>query len=124
MRRGLGTAAAIVMNTKEAAKAVLLEFPELANRPIVAIPNGYDAADFADPEPGLDPDVFRIAHTGSFHTTAGLRRRTMVARRTLGGSIGNVDFLTRSTSFSSTLWKGCAARTRRSPAGSASTSQA
>jgi glycosyltransferase involved in cell wall biosynthesis len=96
MRRGLGSAAAIVMNTPEAARAVREAFPELADRPVVAIPNGYDASDFAGPQPELPAEVFRIAHTGTFHTAAGLRRRTRLARAVLRGSIGGVDFLPRS----------------------------
>lgn len=96
MRCALGTAAAIVMNTPEAARAVRRAFPELDDRPIVAITNGYDKADFDGPEPELDPVVFRIAHTGSFHTAAGVRRRTKAVRHALGGTIGGIDFLPRS----------------------------
>jgi len=96
MRKGLSSAAAIVMNTPEAARAVRDAFPEFADRPVFSITNGYDATDFVDARPELAPDLFRIAHTGSFHTAAGLRRRTMLARRLLGGSVGDVDFLTRS----------------------------
>jgi glycosyltransferase involved in cell wall biosynthesis len=99
MRQGLASASAVVMNTAEAAQAVRDAFPELEARPILAIPNGYDAVDFSGPEPALDQKLFRIAHTGSFHTAAGLRRRTMVARRLLGGSLGGVDPLTRSHVF-------------------------
>jgi glycosyltransferase involved in cell wall biosynthesis len=99
MRRNLASAAAIVMNTEEAARAVGDAFPELCDRPIVAITNGYDATDFGGPDSEPDPAVFTIAHTGSFHTAAGRARRTMRARRALGGTIGNVDFLPRSHVF-------------------------
>src|SRR5439155_19948973 len=43
MRHSLSTAAAIVMSTPEAVKQVKRYFPELADRPIIAIPNGFDA---------------------------------------------------------------------------------
>jgi glycosyltransferase involved in cell wall biosynthesis len=96
MRRSLGSAAAIVMNTPEAAAQLVRAFPELADRPVVAIPNGYDAADFTAPVgPRLD-QVFRIAHTGSFHTEAGRARLRMTMRRLLGGTINSIDVLPRS----------------------------
>ena len=98
MRRLLGTAAAIVMSTPEAAYQLVQEFPELAARRVVSITNGYDAADFADvPLAATDPMKFRIVHTGYLHTELGLQerqRRTM--RRILGGATPGVDILTRS----------------------------
>ena len=49
MRRQLASAAAIVMNTPEAARRLVDAFPELAARTVVSITNGFDAADFAGP---------------------------------------------------------------------------
>jgi glycosyltransferase involved in cell wall biosynthesis len=97
MRRTLGTAAAIVMNTPEAAGRLLAAFPELAGRPVVSIPNGFDAADFAGAAPDRDPSTFRIVHTGYLHTDAGLRlQEVRWLRRMLGGWTGEIDILTRS----------------------------
>jgi hypothetical protein len=97
MRRLLGTAAAIVMNTPEAAAKLLRAFPELESRIVVSITNGFDASDFAgSPPPRTDP-TFRIVHTGSMHTARGERhRQTSLAKKVLGGTAEDVDFLTRS----------------------------
>jgi len=71
--------------------------PELSATEVIAIPNGYDAADF---EPSTTPPVdetFRIVHTGYLHTELGLQqRRRARLRRLLGGTAPGVDFLTRS----------------------------
>jgi len=101
MRRQLGTAAAIIMSTPEAARQVIEEFPELADRPVVAIPNGYDAADFRDvPALEVDGDKFRIVHTGYLHTSAGLQQRDRSSfRRFVGGGSPGVEILTRSHFF-------------------------
>ena len=98
MRRLLGTAAAIVMSTPEAARQVADAFPELADRPIVSIPNGYDAADFADGHAApRDPAKFRIVHTGYLHTELGLQQqRGGRLRKLLGGATPGVEILTRS----------------------------
>ena len=48
MRRVLGEADAIVMNTPEAARRVVATFPELDGR-VRAIPNAFDPADFEAP---------------------------------------------------------------------------
>jgi glycosyltransferase involved in cell wall biosynthesis len=98
MRAALRSAAAIVMNTPEAAAQLRQAFPELADR-TVAITNGFDAEDFAGAPPTREDGVFRIVHTGSFHTAAGSSRATRRARALLGGSIGGVDFLPRSHVF-------------------------
>ena len=72
-------------------------FPELAAKPIVSIPNGFDASDFEGPVPERDDGVFRIVHTGYLHTELGKRqRRTAGLRRLLGGETRGVDILTRS----------------------------
>ncbi len=98
MRRLLGTAAAIIMSTPEAARQVAEAFPELAGRPIVSIPNGYDAADFTDDRAApRDPTKFRIVHTGYLHTELGLQQqRGGRLRRLLGGATPGVEILTRS----------------------------
>lgn len=97
MRRALTGAAAIVMNVPEARDALLSRFPELGDRPVVTIPNGYDAADFAAPAPPAVAGPLRIVHTGFLHTAGGLReRRAAPLRRALGGSLAGVDILGRS----------------------------
>ena len=97
MRRGLASAAAIVMSTPEAVARVRQAFPEFDDKHVVAIPNGFDQGDFEHPVPTRTDGVFRIAHTGYFHTELGLRqRRAAAARRVLGGTARGVDFLTRS----------------------------
>ena len=98
MRRWLRTAAAVVMSTPEAVRQVLHSFPELADRPVVAISNGYDASDFTDTEPvSDDPTKFRIVHTGYLHTELGLQQRDQsLLRRLAGGGMPGVDILTRS----------------------------
>jgi glycosyltransferase involved in cell wall biosynthesis len=98
MRRQLASAAAIVMNTPEAAARLTREFPELASRIVVSITNGFDAADFAGAAPAREDDgTFRIVHTGTMHTTTGLRlRQRKRLRRWLGGITPHVDFLPRS----------------------------
>ncbi len=97
MRTLLGTAAAIVMSTPEAAGRLLAEFPELRDRPVVAIPNGFDASDFeAHVQPREDAS-FRLVHTGYLHTQLGLEhRRRLPLRRVLRGSVPGLDILTRS----------------------------
>lgn len=100
MRRLLGSAAAIVMSTPEAVRQLLEAFPELGDRPVVAIPNGYDAADFVGEEPVRDPGRFRIVHTGYLHTELGLEQRRLApVRRLLGGGYPGVEILTRSHVF-------------------------
>jgi glycosyltransferase involved in cell wall biosynthesis len=97
MRRQLSTAAALVMSTSEAERRVREAFPELADKPIATIPNGYDPADFADPPPERTDSAFRIVHTGYLHAELGLRhRKTARIRELLGGSARGLDILTRS----------------------------
>ena len=102
MRRMLGTAAAIVMSTPEAAHQLVEEFPELADRPVTAIPNGYDAADFhrGGPSASRSSEKIRIVHSGYLHTAAGLRQRDQSrVRRLVGGGQPGVEILTRSHYF-------------------------
>jgi glycosyltransferase involved in cell wall biosynthesis len=97
MRDGLASAAALVMSTPEAVVRVREAFPEFEDKHVVAIPNGFDASDFEGPVPDREDGVFRIVHTGYFHTELGLRHRHAAGvRRVLGGTVQGVDFLTRS----------------------------
>lgn len=98
MRRVLGSADKVVMNTEEARIRVLDAFPELEADRVVAIPNAYDPLDFAGPPPNASRDGrFRIVHTGSLHADLGLSQRASgVVRRLLGGTVKDVDYLPRS----------------------------
>lgn len=97
MRAALASADAVVMNTREAAREVRLRFPELRDRPVAAIPNGFDSADFAGPAPKRDDTAFRIVHAGYLHTDLGRRlREAGPLRRALGGYEPGLDILTRS----------------------------
>jgi glycosyltransferase involved in cell wall biosynthesis len=100
MRRVLGTAAAIVMSTEEAVTRVRAAFPELANRVVVAIPNGFERSDFEGSPPPRSDSAFRIVHTGYLHTELGHRqRRTAPLRRLVGGAVQGVDIISRSAIF-------------------------
>jgi glycosyltransferase involved in cell wall biosynthesis len=97
MGRLLRTAAAIVMSTPEAVVRLLQQFPELSDRPVVAIPNGFDAADFASRPAARTDDAFRIVHTGYLHTEIGLQhRRRRLLRTLLRASPAGLDIATRS----------------------------
>lgn len=100
MHSSLASAAAIVMNTPEAARRLVDAFPDFARKLVVAIPNGYDATDFDVAPAPRDDATFRIVHTGYLHTELGRdERRRARARRLLGGSTTGVDILTRSHVF-------------------------
>ena len=100
MRALLGKADAVVMSTPEAVQRVLAAFPEFRRKPVLAIPNGYEPADFAAPVSARDDGLFRIVHTGYLHTDLGLRYQTFGRlRRLLGGTIPGVDVLPRSHIF-------------------------
>jgi glycosyltransferase involved in cell wall biosynthesis len=98
MKRILGSADAVVMNTREAQRRVLAAFPELSPERVFAIPNAYDPLDFdGAPSAAAADGCFRIVHTGSLHTEMGLRHRSATRlRRLVGGTFAGVDFLTRS----------------------------
>jgi glycosyltransferase involved in cell wall biosynthesis len=98
MGRGLSSADTIVMSTPEAVRRVRAELPGLPDKPILAIPNGYDAADFAGPPPPRPNDgKLRVAHTGYLHTELGRgQRRAARLRSALGGGSRGVDIMTRS----------------------------
>jgi len=100
MRRSLSSAAALVMNTPEAAARLVDAFPELATKLIRVIPNGYDAEDFVVPPEPRSDSAFRIVHTGYLHTDLGHdERRRARLRRFLGGTTRGVDILARSHVF-------------------------
>jgi glycosyltransferase involved in cell wall biosynthesis len=85
------------MSTPEAAEQLVDRIPELRQKPVVVIPNGYDANDFTAPLPTRDDAKFRIVHTGYLHTQLGRQqRRGGLVRRVLGGTINDVDIYTRS----------------------------
>jgi glycosyltransferase involved in cell wall biosynthesis len=93
----LSAADAVVMNTEEARRRVLEEFPELDPARVTAIPNAFDPLDFDGPVSPRDDGCFRIVHTGSLHTDLGLRQRSAGrGARLLGGSVPGVDLLSRS----------------------------
>jgi len=98
MRRALAAADAVVMNTPEAVRRVRAAFPALAEKIVVAIPNGFDGDDFAAPRES-HPDRFRIVHTGALHTEFGQRLRTTSALRARLGGISPADPYTRSHVF-------------------------
>ena len=85
MRDGLQSAAAIVMSTQEAVFRVREAFPEFDDKPIVAIPNGFDSDDFAGPRR-------TVTQTSSGSSTRGISIRSLgCASETLrpcGGSSG------------------------------------
>jgi glycosyltransferase involved in cell wall biosynthesis len=100
MGRVLSTAAAVVMSTPEAADRLVRTFPDLAGRPVVAIPNGFDRDDFTGSPPARKDGAFRIVHTGYLHTELGEQhRRRRLLRRALGGSAPGLDIISRSHFF-------------------------
>jgi glycosyltransferase involved in cell wall biosynthesis len=101
MRSLLASAAAVVMNTEEAARLVR-GFPGLEHTPVFAIPNGFDPDDFADSDdpPRREDGTFRIVHTGYLHTATGRPRgAASLVRRALGGSVAGVEIISRSHVF-------------------------
>jgi glycosyltransferase involved in cell wall biosynthesis len=96
----LRSAAAVVVNTEEARRAILRFLPDLNADSVTAIPNGYDEADFGGPPPVRTDGAFRIVHAGYLHTDLGLaQRRSGRLRRVLGGDEAQVDHLARSHVF-------------------------
>ena len=93
----LRTASAIVMSTHEAAVRLLGRFPDLDDRPVVVIPNGFDASDFHAETQARHDDTFRIAHTGYLHTEVAFQhRRRLLLRTLLAASPPGLDITTRS----------------------------
>jgi glycosyltransferase involved in cell wall biosynthesis len=96
MREALSTAHAIIMNTAESARALVAAIPELALKPVLTLPNGYDAWDFPADAPRVPDGPLRIVHTGSLHTELGARHaRSRAVKQALGGA-EQVDILARS----------------------------
>lgn len=96
----LETASAIVMSTPEAVRRLRESFPRLAEKHVVAIPNGFDAADFETAVTPRSDDRFRLVHTGYLHTQLGQQlRQTRAFRRLLRGAVPGLDILTRSHVF-------------------------
>jgi glycosyltransferase involved in cell wall biosynthesis len=95
MRATLASASAVVMNTPEAAGEVRRRFPELGEKPVLAIPNGFDAGDFSGPRPARHGSTFRIAHAGNVFPDED-SRLARVGRALLGGSVRGLDTSTRS----------------------------
>jgi hypothetical protein len=92
----LSSAAAVVMNTPEAASALSQRFPRLPGL-VVTIPNGFDAHHFERPEPVRGDGAFRIVHAGLLHTELGeAHRRALLLRKVVGGAMAEVDILPRS----------------------------
>ncbi|BDC53167.1 hypothetical protein F183_A54820 (plasmid) [Bryobacterales bacterium F-183] len=95
MERLLSSASAIIMNTPGSEAALRERFPRLA-KVALNITNGYDAEDFTAPLTPRTDGKFRIVHSGSLHSKAGLELRSNWLKRALGGAKSNVDILTRS----------------------------
>jgi glycosyltransferase involved in cell wall biosynthesis len=97
MRRSLASAAAVIMNTPEAKRALCTELRSVHPEKVFTIENGFDRDDFDAPARRQRSPVFRIVHTGYLHTELGLRhRRGAALRRLLGGARIEIDILTRS----------------------------
>jgi glycosyltransferase involved in cell wall biosynthesis len=97
MGRVLDSAAAIVMSTPEAVRRLRHQLPGLAEKPVVAIPNGFDSTHFNSPVRPRADGKFRIVHTGYLHTRLGRQlRRSRRMQAFLGGSVSGLDILTRS----------------------------
>ena len=95
MGRLLRTSSAVVAVSPEGARRIREQMPQLHDRPVVSIPNGFDRSDFGDPPPERHDDVFRIVHAGSLYTDIGHRQRWRL-RRLLSGSTPGVDILPNS----------------------------
>lgn len=95
MRRVLSTASAIVMNTPEATEQLLRHAPELGDKPVLTITNGFDAGEFDGPPPARDPSAFRIVHAGHVHTRPE-SSSARLGRRALRGAAAGLDTRTRS----------------------------
>jgi len=93
MRRALSSAAAVIMNTPEAARALVAAFPEYEDKTVRVVTNGYDAADFRAPAALRRDGRFRVTHTGYLHSDRG---GVSGLRSLLGGTTSEADISTRS----------------------------
>jgi glycosyltransferase involved in cell wall biosynthesis len=96
MKKLLRAASAVIANTPEAATRIRGLVPGSPQVPVVAVPNGFDGADFAVSSLRRGDGVFRIVHTGYLHTELGCQQRRARLRRLLGGEVRGVDIMTRS----------------------------
>lgn len=94
MRGALASADTVVMNTPEATEQVRRHIPELAGKPVVTIPNGFDESDFDGRLVPREDKAFRIVHAGFVHVRAD--SRASLARELLGGAVKGLDAGTRS----------------------------
>jgi glycosyltransferase involved in cell wall biosynthesis len=94
MRTALSTAAAVIMNTSEAAARLVRQFPEFKGKIVVSIPNGFDPEDFEGSSPPREGDAYRIVHTGYLHTDA--HRHSGLVRTLRGGAMPGVNMKARS----------------------------
>lgn len=100
MRAALRDATTVVMNTEEAALALVDEFPEFERSRVVTIPNGWDRGDFDQGTPPRTDGKFRIVYTGYSHVVAGRRHRDRGSLRSLlGGATRGLNVLARSHVF-------------------------
>lgn len=96
MQRLLSSASAIVMNTPDATAALKETFPQLRNKNLLTITNGYDSEDFAEDLAPRTDAKFRIVHAGYLQTALGQRVREVRLYHLLRGAVAGVDILTRS----------------------------
>ena len=97
MRASLASAHTVIMNTPEATAQVQRNIPELNGKPVLTIPNGFDASDFGGAAPARSDAAFRIVHAGFVHVRDGRgQRRAMLTRELLGGAVKGMDAGTRS----------------------------
>lgn len=96
MERLLSSAALVVMNTPEATQVLQEAFPRFRHKRVATITNGFSREEFSsEPLPRTD-SKFRIVHSGGLHTDRGLQQQRRPFYRLLGGTVLDVDILTRS----------------------------
>lgn len=97
MRRELSSAAAVIMNTDDAALALRAELPSAR---VHAIPQGWAGDDFAAPVPERDDGRLRVVFAGYSHVERGETHRSRRRlRRLTGGAVPGLDILPRSHVF-------------------------
>jgi glycosyltransferase involved in cell wall biosynthesis len=97
MAKRLASAAAIIMNTREALQQFRRAFPRLAPKALLSITNGFDGEDFAQAPKLMFPGKFNLVHSGYFHADFGLRQANRSFEyRLLGRTRPGVRLLPRS----------------------------